>query len=169
LDKEAGAEEELPIAARVAAAILGFAALNAISKGVHKDREEQDLVAEAERELEADRMSAVINSLKKQSSVHIAIDAGRYMASLEKNAFGAPLLAMASKAKGAIGSALKGLKPGWKAKAAIGAGTLGAGVLAYKGLKATAGHITSPSQGYGQWGTTGPAYQNVSEYGYPTA
>lgn len=125
--------------------------------------EEGNLVQRAE---EAEDMASTEAGLRKKASAELA--AIRAGAGLAKIAFGTPLLGgLADAAKGAVGAVGKALSPGWKAKALIGAGTIGAGVAAYKGMQGARNYMSEPGHEAQHWGSNRPVMHNVSEYGAP--
>lgn len=80
-----------------------------------------------------------------------------------------PAAAAAAPVEAAAEAAGKTKKPliGWKTKALLGAGALGAGYAGYKGLQTARDYMMTPTMTGGAWGGYGgPMPQEVSPYGY---
>lgn len=162
-------EAELPLL-QIAKALVSLGLIVADhahqEHAVHDAEEHQ----QAERDLSAEEMRSTIDNLKpKQACAEmLAIQSGRLMA---KTAMGVPWASMGAAAKnigGAVSSAAKAITPGWKTKAVMGAGILGAGYAGYKGMQAAKDYMSTPVHDTQRWGSSRPAMNNVSEYGYPT-
>lgn len=91
-------EDGLPLAVRIAAAILGMALIRKSLKHQEHVIEEGDATNELDRQEEAKRMEALINSLHKQGSAQYAISIGKKLAIFEKDAFPVPSIGTDSKA-----------------------------------------------------------------------
>lgn len=178
--------DELPLAARIGAALLGITLMAGYMRGRNKQTEDAERMNEIARYLEAKRMEATIDALRKHSFVtgdfesqieqqskgpvdtglevvskkkspELAKAAGAILAlrTMEKDAFGVPLMSMAGKVLGSsIGR-----------KALIGGGIAATGYGGYKASKPVINYLTRPKR-YGE--TPTPLQHNISEWGYPT-
>jgi hypothetical protein len=181
-------EAEIPIAARLAMAILGVSLLESDSTHAEEVRQTAEELNETLRELEAHKMSQTIGALKHaeailQSVVKTAAEASVELMEKQAMGVGTAVLGGAMRAAGGLKKGLGGaasaagrllpagpakqqwLGLGTKAKMLGTAGVLGAGYAGFKGLQATRDYMESqPHPGFGK----GPAImKNVNEYGYP--
>lgn len=182
-------EAETPIAARLAAAILGVSLLESDSNRVEEVQQTAEAMNEVFRELEARKMSQTTGALKHaevmlQSIVKAAAQASADLMAKEAMGIPAAILGGAVRAGSAFKKGFGGaaqaagrLMPagspaqkswlglGTKAKLVGTAGVLGAGYAGFKGMQAARDYMQAQPHGvYGK----GPAIaHNVNEFGYP--
>lgn len=184
-ESEMNKHAEVPIAARLAAAILGISVLEDDSEHASNQRAEAELMNQELRELEARKMDQTISSLKHAEALMMGIVKAAAQASaelMEKEAMGlgttivGGALRAGKKSLGGAAQAAGRLMPegpakksllglGTKAKLVGGAAVLGTGYAGYKGMQAARDYMQSQPHGvYGK----GPAIaHNINEYGYP--
>lgn len=165
-DKFAG----LPLAARLAASVLGYAGMRSDQKHQGELMQEAEMMNQLAREAEARRMAPVVNGL--QRNTELAEKMGAYMA---KEAFGAALAGLGKMVAGGAGKvmgalkpaaskAVNAVKPGFKTKALGAAAIAGTGYVGYKGLQGARDYMMMPP-GQGQQFGVGPK-ASVNEFGY---
>jgi hypothetical protein len=189
-DKLAAKTEWKPLSGGVPlAALVGGALLySGMHRGAKRDAATTAAREEANRAFESNRFAGTDASLRggaPLSPVGSSIynneradsNAVGDMSMFDKGASVAGVAAGRILAKQAgIGGAVMGgvkalgnaIKPGWKTKALVGAGALGAGYLATKGLRAANNFMQAPS-GVQEWGGHNAALPTgVSQFGVPT-
>ncbi len=132
---------ELPPAATIAAALLGYALLRHQSSDAEKDRQRAALENEFQRQLAIQEMRVAAGYNPNEGMTRLASlaqESGIDLSDLEKEAGIGGVLGGALKAVTSIGSKLK---PGWKTKATLGLGALGAGAALYKGTKGAINYL----------------------------
>lgn len=167
----------MPIAAQLAAAILGTSLLESDRGHVAELETEAAMMNEALRELEARKMDQTISALKYAEAIIGSVVQAAAMeaaTSMDKTSMGLPLAGIAgagAAAKRGLGGAAQAagrLLPsvGLKTKLIGGAALAGTAYAGYKGLQATRDYMKS--QPHGTYGSKGPAVMNnVNEFGYP--
>lgn len=157
---------ELPVAARIGAAVLGLSLLLHDKSNRDEKAREAEMMNEIARLQEAERMRATLEALRKHGSLEkraIGAFVGRAVGGAAKMFKGAPATQRLLQAGG---TAVK-KKPliGWKGKALMGGTALGAGYLGLKGMQTARDVLTQrPQMGYGAQRT--PLRHNVSRWGY---
>ncbi len=156
---------EVALAARIAAAVLGLGLMAADKKHVEEQKAEAELLNEIARHQEAEKMESMIDAMKMAE----ASGATMARAGMDKVAIGAFIgKALGSAAKASqTGPTLGTVAMGAAKKVAPTAAVLGTGYLGYKGLSAARDYANTP-KGNQTWGTKRPLRHNVSEWGYPT-
>lgn len=176
-------EAQVPIAAQLAAAILGVGVLENDRQHVAQLEEEAELMNEELRGLEARKMDQTISALKHaEVELGLVVKAAAMEAALLMNKMSAGGLGLVGAAvRRSIGGAAQAagrLMPagskaqkswvglGTKAKVLGGAAALGTGYAGFKGLQATRDYMQS--QPHGTYGGKSPAVMhNVNEFGHP--
>jgi len=174
----------LPLAALVGGALL----YSGMHRGARQDAAQNEAKQEANRAFEANRFAGTDAALRggvplspvgssiynnERADSNVLGD----MSMFDKGASVAGTMAGKILAKQAgIGSAILGgtkalgnaIKPGWKTKALIGAGALGAGYMATKGLRAANNFMQTPAGTQELGGHNAALPTGVSQFGVPT-
>jgi hypothetical protein len=174
----------LPLAALVGGALL----YSGMHRGARQDAAQNEVRQDANRAYQANRFAGTDAALRGgvplspiggsiYNNERADSNAVGDMSMFDKGASAAGLAAGKILAKQAgIGGAVLGgvkalgnaVKPGWKTKALLGAGALGAGYAATKGLRAANNFMQAPS-GPREWGGHNAALPTgVSQFGVPT-
>lgn len=167
-------QADAPIAARLAAAILGVGILNADAEHVSTQQAEAEEMNAQLRMLESQKMDQTISALKHaQAMIEPMLKAAAIASAelMQKEAIAVRVgFGGAAQAAGRLMPAGSNAQKSWmslstKAKLLGGAGLLGTGYAGYKGMQAARDYVQAQPHGvYGK----GPAIMhNVNEYGYP--
>jgi hypothetical protein len=170
------------------AALLGGALLYSGMRGASRqDSRQNELRQGAVRNLESDRFAGTNAALRGgvplgpiggsiYSNERADSNALGDTAMFDKgaSASGEMIGRLLAKHSGIGGSALGGLKsagnflkPGWKTKALVGAGALGTGYAAVKGLRATSNFMQAPSEDRRLGGHSASLPNAVNQFGVP--
>lgn len=145
--KEAG---DIATAARIAAAVLGLSLMKGDQMHVVNEKLKHEQETNNTRAQEAAKMQGVVDSLKMAEAAGVMMAKVGIASFIGRNA----------------GKVVGALTPGWKSKALVTGGTLGAGMAGYKGLSGLRDYANKP-KGNQTWGAKRPLSQGVSEWGYP--
>jgi hypothetical protein len=174
----------LPLAALVGGALL----YSGMRRGAKRDAATTMARQDANRAFESNRFAGTDASLRggaPLSPVGSAIynneradsNAVGDMSMFDKGASAAGVVAgkMLAKQAGIGGAVLGGvkalgnaIKPGWKTKALLGAGAVGTGLLAAKGLRSANNFMQTPSEAQTLGGHNAALPTGVSQFGVPT-
>lgn len=174
----------LPLAALVGGALL----YGGLRSGVKSDEVQGEARAAANRAYEADRFAGTDAALRGGvplgpigGSIYNSemadsnrvgntslFDKGASVAGIAAGRVLAKQAGIGGAVLGGVKALGKAIKPGWKSQLALGAGAVGAGLLASKGIRAAGNFMNAPAgeQTYGGHNAALPT--GVSQFGVPT-